>query len=256
MTEALRVFRKTATPSTRLAAEADGLAALRATGTVRVPATLDADDTNGLVLEWLDLRGLDARSGARLGTDLAALHCAPVPRALRGKFGWHRDNYIGATPQLNAVSSSWVGFWREQRLVPQLEQAAAAGHGRALQRCGEALAARLDVVLAAHAPAPALLHGDLWSGNAGALPDGTPVVFDPAVYVGDREADVAMTELFGGFPPAFHAAYRAAAPLDEGYTLRRDVYNLYHLLNHLNLFGAAYLSRCERTIARVLAEVR
>jgi len=105
-------------------------------------------------------------------------------------------------------------------------------------------------------PTPALLHGDLWSGNAGATVDGEPVVFDPAVYYGDREADLAMTELFGGFPACFYAAYREAWPLDAGYVQRRMLYNLYHVLNHLNLFGGGYLAQAERLIAQLLAELR
>jgi fructosamine-3-kinase len=242
-----RTFAKTATPGARLDAEADGLAALRATKTVRVPSIHGLDD-RGLALEWLDLRPLDARSGAALGTALAALHRVPQER-----YGWSRDNYIGATPQLNVWCPSWTEFFRDRRLRPQLERAAAGGYA-SLQRNGESLLARIGMLLADHLPAPSLLHGDLWGGNAGALPDGTPVIFDPAVYVGDRETDLAMTELFGGFPARFYAAYREAWPLDQGYALRRELYNLYHLLNHLNLFGAGYLARCESTIAGLLAE--
>ena len=253
-----RAFVKTAVPRQRRVAEADGLAALRASGTVRVPATLGLGAGNadeGLALEWLDLRPLDARSGAALGVALAALHRAPPPRTLSGRFGWTMDNFIGATPQANAPTTSWVAFWRDQRLVPQLARAKGAGYGGALQDDGARVVEALDDLLRGHTPAPSLLHGDLWGGNAGALSDGTPVIFDPAVYVGDREADLAMTELFGGFDPSFHAAYRDAWPLDEGYPVRRDLYNLYHLLNHLNLFGAGYLAHCERALARLLAQV-
>jgi len=242
-----RTFVKRAAPQARLAAEADGLAALRVTETVRVPGTI-ALDHDTLALEWLELRPLDGRSGAALGAALAALHRAPAG----ARFGWHADNYIGATPQENAWCASWPAFFRERRLRPQLELAGRQGYRGALQRDGERLLARVDALLARHAPAPSLLHGDLWGGNAGALPDGTPVVFDPAVYVGDREADLAMTELFGGFPESFHAAYRATWPLPEGYALRRELYNLYHLLNHLNLFGTGYLNRCERALSRLL----
>jgi fructosamine-3-kinase len=238
-------FVKTATPRARLEAEVDGLAALRATRTVRVPDVVALDE-RGLALERLELRPLDARSGAALGVALAALHRAPAGE----RFGWASDNYIGATPQHNAWCAAWHEFFREQRLRPQLQLAAANGYP--LQREGEKLLTRIDALLSGHDPKPSLLHGDLWGGNAGALPDGTPVIFDPAVYVGDREADLAMTELFGGFPAGFLAAYRDAYPLDEGYALRRELYNLYHLLNHLNLFGEGYRARCERTIARLL----
>ena len=242
-------------PSAQLDAEAEGLAALRATRTVRVPAQLARRD-DALVLEWLDLRPLDARSGARLGAALAELHRSTVPAELAGRHGWLRDNFIGATPQLNPPSTSWCAFWRERRLLPQLARARAGGHDGRLQEQGARLVELVDALLGGHTPASSLLHGDLWGGNAGALADGTPVIFDPAVYVGDRETDLAMSELFGGFPPAFHAAYRHAWPVDAGYAMRRELYNLYHLLNHLNLFGGGYFARCERTIARLLAEVR
>ncbi len=108
-------------------------------------------------------------------------------------------------------------------------------------------------LLAGHSPAPSLLHGDLWSGNAGFLGDGTPVVFDPAVYCGDAEADLAMTELFGGFPPSFYEGYREVRPIAAGYRGRRVLYNLYHVLNHLNLFGEGYRLQAERMMARVLS---
>jgi protein-ribulosamine 3-kinase len=107
-----------------------------------------------------------------------------------------------------------------------------------------------------HGPAPSLLHGDLWTGNLGYLPDGTPAVFDPAVYYGDREADLAMSELFGGFGRDFYAAYRDAWPLDAGYGTRKTLYNLYHILNHLNLFGGGYLGQARAMIDRLLAEIR
>jgi len=243
-----KIFVKRAVPQAQLAAEADGLAALRAANTVRVPETVVLDD-DALALEWLELRPLDARSGATLGAALAALHRAPAG----ARFGWHADNYIGPTPQENAWCASWPEFFRERRLRPQLARAARQGYRGALQRDGERLLARVESLLDGHAPAPSLLHGDLWGGNAGALPDGTPVIFDPAVYAGDREADLAMTELFGGFPASFHAAYRSAWPLADGYALRRDLYNLYHLLNHLNLFGTSYLDRCQRVLSRLLS---
>jgi fructosamine-3-kinase len=126
-------------------------------------------------------------------------------------------------------------------------------HGR-LQPLGDALLAALPRLFAGYAPAAALVHGDLWSGNAAFLADGSPVVFDPAAYYGDREVDLAMTELFGGFPAAFHTAYREAAPLADGYEMRRTLYNLYHVLNHANLFGGGYAAQAERMMERLLAE--
>jgi fructosamine-3-kinase len=202
-----------------------------------------------LVLEHLDLRGNG--DYAALGRSLAAVH------SIRGEFfGWLRDNYIGRTPQLNRCSPSWSDFWREARLGPQLSLARENGLGKSLLRKGEQLAEAIPVLLSQHAPAASLLHGDLWSGNAGFLADGTPVLFDPAVYWGDREADLAMTELFGGFPQDFYSAYAEAAPLDPGYAVRKTLYNLYHVLNHANLFGGGYAAQAERMIERLLAELR
>ena len=236
------------------AAESDGLAAIREAKAVRVPAEVARGDDGEhawLVLEWLELVPLAAASGARLGSALAAQHGMP-----REKFGWGRDNFIGASPQVNGWSDEWLPFWREKRLFAQLRLAA---HNRLPSRMidrGERLAADCEAFFRHHRPEKSLLHGDLWGGNAAALPDGTPVVFDPAVYVGDREADLAMTELFGGFPKDFHSAYRAAFPLDEGYAARRDFYNLYHVLNHANLFAGGYVRQAEQSIERLLSEIR
>jgi fructosamine-3-kinase len=135
------------------------------------------------------------------------------------------------TPQQNSWCDDWAEFWRTRRMQPQLDLA---------RRNGFDLEATFD--LGNHRPQPSLLHGDLWSGNAGFTAQG-PVVFDPAVYYGDREADLAMTELFGGFPRQFYQAYNDAWPLEEGYQRRKPLYNLYHLLNHLNLFGGGYLGQ-------------
>lgn len=236
-------------------AEAVGLTELAATRTVRVPAPVRAGSAAGrafLVLEYLPL---DGQGGARamevLGHQLAALHRQPRPY-----FGWHRDNAIGSTPQPNGCHDDWIEFWRERRLGFQLDLAGRNGHGGGLQRQGEQLRVRLAGLFEGYRPTPALLHGDLWSGNAASIADGQPVIFDPAVYYGDREADLAMTELFGGFPERFYAAYREAAPLDVGYPHRRTLYNLYHVLNHLNLFGGGYRAQAEGMIAQLLAELR
>jgi protein-ribulosamine 3-kinase len=241
---------KTAVPqyAPLLDSEAEGLAGLCETSTVRVPDVV-ARGSGWLVLEWLDLRPLEAGAVAKLGAALAQLHLAPAGKS----YGWAHDNFIGGMPQQNGWHEHWIDFWRERRLGPQLQRAAQNGYRGSLQRDGERLIGALDDLLADHPVRPALLHGDLWGGNAGALADGTPVIFDPAVYIGDREADLAMTDLFGGFGPGFHAAYRDACPVDEGFETRRDLYNLYHLLNHLNLFGSSYLARCERVIGTLLS---
>ena len=241
-------------------AEIDGLAALRSTHTVRVPSVhgvglTDGDDPAWIELEYLDLRGLDHRAGARLGEQLAELHRV-TGMAPDTRYGWPRDNFIGATPQSNQSHRTWAGFFALERLQPQLDLAFRAGMPRPLREQGERICASLGAFFLDYRPLPCLLHGDLWSGNAGQLPDGTPVVFDPAVYRGDREADIAMAELFGGFPESFYAAYRAAWPLDTGFETRKTLYNLYHILNHYNLFGASYLSQARRMIERLAAELR
>jgi fructosamine-3-kinase len=230
------------------AAEAAGLRELAATDTVRVPRPICHGSVPGyayLVLEYLELsRGGDA-AAQQLGHDLARLH------AVRGaRFGWHRDNTIGSTAQPNGWDDDWPRFWRERRLAHQLRLVAAAGHPVA---GGERLLQRVATLLDGHRPQPALLHGDLWGGNWGVLSSGTPVLFDPAVYYGDRETDLAMSELFGGFGSAFYSAYRERAPLDDGYPVRRDLYNLYHVLNHVTLFGGGYVAQAQRLVERLLA---
>ena len=247
------VFVKRA-PLARLAlfeAEADGLARLRQAGSVRVPETLalgQSDDEAFLALEWLDLVEPDTRSEEKLGEALAWQH-----RNRAQAYGLERDNFIGATPQRNGMLDDWVSFWRERRLLYQLDLAAKNGHGGRLQDRGRQLAGVMDVFFATYRPAASLLHGDLWGGNRGALPDGMPVIFDPAVYFGDREADVAMTALFGGFGARFYSAYAATWPMDQAAGTRRAVYNLYHVLNHLNLFGGGYREKAEGLIDRLLA---
>ena len=238
-------------------AEAAALNALSATNSVRVPRPLCSGTAAGqafLVLEYLDLRG--SGDAARLGEQLARLHRAPQARPDGAQFGWAHGNWIGSTPQPNGWRHDWVAFWREQRLGHQLKLAAQNGYGGALQRDGEALMARLDDFFSDYRPAPSLLHGDLWGGNHGYLADRTPVIFDPAIYIGDRECDLAMSELFGGFAPAFYAAYREAWPLDPGYAARKTLYNLYHILNHANLFGGAYVAQAQRMLSQLLAQLR
>lgn len=236
----------------RLEAEVDGLARLAQAGAIRVPQfhRAGANDSEAWIeLEWLDLYPADAASDARMGRALARLHAVTAPT-----FGLERDNAIGATPQPNAPSDDWVAFWRERRLGFQLELAAANGYGGRLQDRGRRLLESLPALFGEYRPQPSLLHGDLWGGNRAMLADGTPVVFDPAVYYGDRECDLAMTRLFGGFGPRFYAAYEDAWPLDAGAGTRRDLYNLYHVINHLNLFGGGYRAQAEAMIERLLVE--
>ena len=227
--------------------EADGLSAITATAAISTPHVICAghdDDESWLVLEWIDLDG-DADAAA-MGRNLATMH------AHHGSyFGWHRDNWIGSSVQHNGACDDWARFWRDRRLAVQFDMAAANGHaGLAASR--DELLGRVSELMEGHSPAPSLVHGDLWSGNAGYDRAGRPVIFDPAVYYGDAEVDLAMTELFGGFPNRFYEAYRETLPEMPGYRLRRDVYNLYHVLNHANLFGGDYLAQATALISKIL----
>jgi fructosamine-3-kinase len=232
-----------------LEAEADGLAALAATATVRVPAIaahgLSPDHRTALLaLEWLAFGRPPSGFGARLGAALGALHAAQAPSGDR--FGWHRDNLLGATPQSNRWSgqggtAGWIAFFADQRLGALRERLASAGAATVLTDAVDAVIARLPAFFEdGHQPRPSLIHGDLWSGNWGALADGSPVVFDPAVSCSDAEAELAMMELFGTPPDGFWPAYRDAAGVHAGYPRRRPLYQLYHLLNHALLFGGGY----------------
>ncbi|HEX7079807.1 MAG TPA: fructosamine kinase family protein [Gammaproteobacteria bacterium] len=233
-----------------LDAEAAALEALRDARAIRVPEVA-AKGCAGryafLAIEWIDFGRPSPAAERRLGTGLAALH-----RVTAGDFGWHRDNYIGRTPQRNDRSGDWIGFYRERRLRFQLEIARRNGIGEAVSSRGTALLENLERFFDGYRPAPSLLHGDLWGGNWGAAAGDEPCVFDPAAYFGDREADLAMTRLFGGFGPEFYRAYEEAWPLAEGWERRVELYNLYHLLNHFNLFGGGYRHRVEATLRSLL----
>lgn len=235
-------------------AEADGLAELSRARAVRVPDVLAVGKHDGiafLALEWIDMRSASASSETKLGELLAAQH-----RVTQEKFGWHRDNTIGSTPQANRATDDWVEFLREQRLRPQLELASSNGASADLIDSGQRLCERLEHFFIGHRPQPSLLHGDLWGGNWGVDANGRPVLFDPAVYFGDREADLAMTRLFGGFGAPFYAAYQSAWPLEGGVAARITLYNLYHVLNHFNLFGGGYSRQALAMSQRLLAELK
>ena len=231
-------------------AEAEGLESLSAAGGVAVPAVIVSGcvgDTAYLALEWVKPGSRTAAAQQRLGAGLASQH-----RATAERFGWHRHNTIGATPQRNTPSGDWIEFFRRQRLEFQFELARQSGlPGQQLSQ-GRKLCERLENFFSDYRPQPSILHGDLWSGNWGADEAGTPYLFDPAVYYGDREADLAMTRLFGGFGAAFYAAYDDRWPLAPGWERRVDLYNLYHLLNHFNLFGAGYLGQVATVLNRLL----
>jgi fructosamine-3-kinase len=232
-------------------AEAEGLNALADTDTIGVPRALctgGSGDQSFIVMRHIDLGRGRSDGWREAGLQLAAMH-----RTASTRFGWHLDNTIGSTPQPNTWHDDWISFWREQRLGFQLREASRNGYTGRLQALGDTLLGKFELLID-HAPSPSLLHGDLWSGNLAFDADGAPVIFDPATYYGDREADLAMTELFGGFGQDFYEAYREAWPLDSGYPVRRNLYNLYHVLNHLNLFGGGYAGQAQRMMEQLLAE--
>lgn len=230
-------------------AEAAGLRELAAAGAVRVPEVYECGVRDGLAfieMEKLNLERPTAAIEETFGEQLAQLH-----RRTADRFGWTRDNTIGPTPQINTQSDDWIEFFREHRLGFQLALASRNGYGGELQELGEALLGRLPAFFADYAPEASLLHGDLWGGNWG-VADGEPVIFDPAVHYGDRESDIAMTRLFGGFGKSFYAAYNSAWPMAAGHEQRCDLYQLYHVLNHLNLFGSGYHGQALGLMRRLL----
>ena len=234
-------------------AEAAGLQEMAKTRTLRVPDAIvcgTVADSSFLVLEHIEFGTTSQISDRLLGRQLAQMHNPRQPY-----FGWRRDNTIGSTPQPNDQNTDWPSFWRNQRLGFQLQLAANRGYCGKLQSKGERLCSAMAALFDDYQPYPSLLHGDLWGGNASVDRNGNPVIYDPACYYGDREADLAMTELFGGFGADFYAAYREEWPLDTGYSVRKVFYNLYHILNHLNLFGAGYLGQAESMIDRILSEL-
>ncbi|QLG89153.1 fructosamine kinase family protein [Chitinibacter bivalviorum] len=232
-------------------AEAAGLVALGEG--MRVPQPI-ADGVSGaqawLVLEYLPMAG--SPDPESMGAALARVHRITPTGLTKGspRFGWDIDNTIGSTPQSNRWNQSWIDFWRDERLLPQFKLA--RHNGCDFGAAGAKLLDKLPEFFRDYTPQPSLLHGDLWGGNAAGLADGTPVIFDPACYFGDRECDLAMTELFGGFGPRFMAAYHAAWPIDAGYAQRKTLYNLYHIINHVNLFGSGYEGQARQMIATLL----
>ena len=232
-------------------AEAAGLQAIRATNTLCAPACLGYgihEPLSYLLLEYLDLQG--PCNPTQTGIQLAAMHQHSAPL-----YGWYRDNTIGSTPQSNSQQTSWIRFWQQERLGFQLQLARQNGYSTKAYERGMTLLQQTAAFFAGYQPVPSLLHGDLWNGNLGYSLQGTPIIYDPAVYYGDREVDLAMTELFGGFGVAFYASYHEVWPLDDGYHTRKTLYNLYHILNHFNLFGSGYERQAARMTEQLLAEL-
>ncbi len=233
-------------------AETEGLRALSETDTIRVPYTHACGtygDRSFLLMEYIATGRMDENFWERFGHALADMHKASAEAfSGKGKYGFLSDNYIGAGHQKNSVKDSWTVFFRDCRLLPQYERARAYLSSADVRHI-EYLMGHIDEYLV-EPEHPSILHGDLWGGNFMVGPDGLPWLIDPAVYVGSAEADIAMTELFGGFSYSFYGAYRESGLLKPGYEDRRDIYNLYHMLNHLNLFGGSYLLSVRRIISR------
>ena len=230
-------------------AEKAGLDAIRDSDTIRVPEvflTGCEGDLAYIVLEYIEF-------GGRPDADRFAAALASMHRCFHEQFGFDCDNTIGSTPQHNAFNADWIDFWRRQRLEFQLELARKNGTGARLIDAGSRLADSLGKFFESYRPRPSLLHGDLWSGNQSADADGNPVIYDPACYYGDHEADLAMMELFGHPGARFFSSYAEHFPIDAGYPERRELYNLYHVLNHANLFGGGYAAQAERMIERLLS---
>jgi len=235
------------------AAEAAGLAAIRASGTLRAPNPVACGVSGGkswLALEHIVFGPQPPSASVRLGTQLAEIH-----RSTADAFGWERDNTIGSTPQPNPWTENWVSFLQHYRIGSQLTLARGNGLPSNTIAGAEKLLEALPALFTHYHPEPSLLHGDLWGGNWATDTHGEPVIFVPAVYFGDRETDLAMTELFGGFDSGFYRAYNEAWPLDPGYQTRKPLYQLYHVLNHFNLFGGAYAGQAGTLIDGLLAQV-
>lgn len=231
-----------------LHAEADGLQQLAQANAVSVPQHHGVHEIDGspyLVLEWMPLQGMNDSAATQLGQQLAQQH-----RHIAGQHGYGQDNFIGLMPQLNKPCRNWAEFFATQRLQPQLD-CLRERHAIDWQDDAQQLIDGMDELLAGHEPPASLLHGDLWAGNA-VMTNGVPVIFDPAVHFGDRECDLAMTRLFGGFPESFRRTYEEIWSLPAGWQQREPLYQLYHVLNHANLFGGGYIAQAERIVRKLL----
>lgn len=252
-----RVFAKYNSPERfdTFRAEAEGLDAIRKTGCIPTPAVYgygtDRDEKKAFILlEYLPQKRMQpAAAWEKFGRELAEMHRSAADTfSNEGKYGFAGDNYIGLSPQINAGCDSWIDFFRTNRLEVQLRKGEHIFSKKQLKQFSYLLD-HLDRWIS-EPEFPSLLHGDLWGGNAMPCADGVIRLIDPAAYVGNREADLAMTELFGGFPRSFYEAYEEMCPFEPGYRDRRDLYNLYHLLNHLNLFGNGYLGEVVSVVER------
>ena len=230
--------------------EATALKQIDDTDTIRVPKVIAFGKTvseSFLVLEFIEEGASSSKGQELMGKQLAAMHKIEQPY-----FGWVKDNCIGSTLQPNPKSENWPNFYRKYRLQHQLQLA--AQRGRSFDKA-EKLLLNLEYFFESYNPQPSLLHGDLWGGNSSHDSSGNPFIFDPATYYGDREADIAFTYMFGGFSSSFYLGYEKEFPLDEGFKVRKALYNLYHELNHFNLFGGGYASSAQSSINQLVAEL-
>ncbi|MGB3492635.1 MAG: fructosamine kinase family protein [Elainellaceae cyanobacterium] len=229
-------------------AEAIGLRQMWESKTIQVPHPIcwgTAESSAYIVLEWLDFGYGTHAAWEKMGQHLAALHRVTNAQG----FGWMQDNTIGFIPQKNGWTADWVTFFRDRRMGYQLQLARKRGGHFPKQN---ELMQAIPQLLSDHHPSPALVHGDLWSGNVAMTKADEPVIFDPATYFGDREVDLAMSELFGRFPKEFYTAYHEVYPVEDGYERRKTLYNLYHIINHFNQFGGSYESQANSMIDKLL----
>ena len=236
----------------RFSSEEEGLKLIAKTNTLRTPKVIACGQTKEvsfIILEYLKMTEKTSISAKKLGEKLAKMH-----KNTANLFGLDKDNWIGLTRQHNKQNNNWSTFYVEQRLLPQLELAYRNGYKQNLEKKANHLIGKIEWFFKDYSPEASLLHGDLWSGNWGAI-NNKPVIFDPAVYYGDRESDIAMTYLFGAFPQDFYSSYNKTWPLANGFEKRKNLYNLYHVLNHLNIFGFSYLQQCENLLDNLIQKL-
>jgi len=232
-------------------AEAAGLREIADSRSIRVPEVVGSGldgDRSFIVMEYIELGAVDDEP--LFGEQLANMH-----NHTRNQFGLQINNTIGSTPQINDFTDNWVEFWQKNRMGFQLELAKKNGLDKGMIGRGETLIGVTGRFFSDYRPLASLLHGDLWLGNQGADNHGSPVIFDPACYYGDHEADLAMMELFGQPGAGFFEAYHEIFAIDPGYVIRRDLYNLYHILNHANFFGGDYSALAKQLIDKLLAQI-
>eukprot|EP00026_Physarum_polycephalum_P011551 Phypoly_transcript_11786.p1 GENE.Phypoly_transcript_11786~~Phypoly_transcript_11786.p1 ORF type:complete len:252 (+),score=39.41 Phypoly_transcript_11786:398-1153(+) len=242
-------------------AEYAGLQALKETKAILVPAPLKVGtlQKNGsfFIMEYIDFGSLHSDTAQEFGSQLAKMHIYHQDK--QKKFGFHINNTIGSTPQINDFEDDWITFYKEKRLKFQLDLLKKGEPGdKDIQKLGHELiddAPRFSKLFAGiEGPIkPSLIHGDLWSGNYGATRDGQPVIFDPAPYFAHYEAELGIMHMFGSVPASFYEGYNSLLPHQPGYKDRLQLYQLYHYLNHYNMFGSGYRSQCLSILRHLLS---